>query len=78
MTLSYLLHLFAVLVQDPDEDAQVEGHVLVVTWRGVRCLPPPPPPSHPTPPLGDLTNCKLKPNTETENKRERRGTEEKI
>ncbi len=27
----YLLHLFAVLVQDPDEDPQVEGHVLVVT-----------------------------------------------
>jgi hypothetical protein len=26
----YLLHLFAVLVQDPDEDPQVEGHVLVV------------------------------------------------
>ena len=29
--LPYLLHLLAVLVQDPDEDPQVEGHVLVVT-----------------------------------------------
>ncbi len=30
-TFEYLLHLFAVLVQDPDEDPQVEGHVLVVS-----------------------------------------------